>query len=290
MVGRAPPAPPRPRACRRHGSARVPDDTPIRMNRSLASIAPFAPLVGLGLGLVLACGGLGGGGRSGFSEYSGARYEPQSAEGYAALDAAYVVAPDSAAVAVTVEVQQATVALTSASLTSEITALEAAVSGQCIATVLDASPATRHGDGDWASSAEVRVNVDLRGLPGVAERRARIEACLAPIEPLLTPDGWSDLKTGVGRRHVRRSDVTLLLDSSESHRDALLKRAITAMNWSATAGGAPQLHPEDVRCVTHGAVAVAARRLSGLVLTLDMDCRLAGPTSVGGAPPVADSN
>lgn len=252
------------------------------MNRSLASVAPFAPVVGLSLGLVLACGGLGGGGRSGSSDsYSDSRDEPLGAGGYAALDAAYVVAPDSAVVAVTVEVQRGSPADTSAALTTEFTALEQAVSGQCTAAVLDVSPPSRWGDTDWVASAEVRIDADLRGLPGVAERRARIEACLAPIEPLLTPEGWNDLKSGAGRRHLRRSDVTLLLDAPESHRDALLKRALTTLTWSAAAGGAPQLQPEDVRCVTNGAVEVGAQRLSGLVLTLNMDCR------VDGAAPVA---
>ena len=259
------------------------------MKRSLASVAPyapFAPLAGLALGLVLACGSMGGGGgRSGFSEsYSDTRYEAPGSEGYAALDKAYVVAPDGAAVAVTVEVRRGSPAETSAALTAEITALEAAVSGKCTATLLDASPPARQGDIDSVATAEVRLDADLRGLADAAARRERIEAGLAPVEPLLTPEGWNDLKDGSGRRHVRRSEVTLLLDAPESHRDALLKRAITAMNWSATAGGAPQLHPEDVRCVTHGAVEIGAARLSGLVLTLDMDCRVAG------APPVATAD
>ena len=37
---------------------------------------------------------------------------------------------------------------------------------------------------------------------------------------------------------------------------------------------APQLHPEDYRCVPTGGVAIGARTLEGVVLNLDLQCRV----------------
>lgn len=231
-------------------------------------LSPFAPAVGLILGLALACGGLGG---DSAISYSRQEVAP-GAEGYPALDQAFRVPPDRALVAVTIDVRQATVAETSSALTAEVTALEQALGIQCVATVLDYGPPTASGDQSRTATAEVRVDIDLRGLPGVTERREKIDACLAMIEPLLTPQEWKS--AGAGKRQVRRSAPVLAVDSPEQHRDVLLERERPRLTWAAAATVAAQLHPLDLRCVLDGSVIVGDRRLSGVVLTLGMPCRI----------------
>ncbi|MES2643992.1 MAG: hypothetical protein V4850_31170 [Myxococcota bacterium] len=245
--------------------------------RSLLS--PFAPAVGLVLGLALACGGLGGSGRGDSFSSSTEREVAPGAEGYAALDQAYRVPPDRAVVAVTIGVTAGSVAETSSALTTEVTTLEQALGTRCTAAVLDYGPPTATGDTSWAATAEVRVDIDLRGLPGVSERRERIDACLASFEPRLTHENWKSYANSP--RQVRRSAPTLVVDAPDQHRDALLERERTRLSWAAAATGAPQLHPEDLRCVPAGTVHVGDQRLSGVVLALDMSCRVTTNAAAG---------
>ncbi|MDP2309837.1 MAG: hypothetical protein Q8P18_27710 [Pseudomonadota bacterium] len=240
------------------------------MTHSRSRLSPFAPAVGLALGLALACGGLGGGRGDSYS-YSERTVAP-GADGYPGLDQAYRVPPDRAVLAVTINVAHESFASTASGLTTEVAALEQALGSHCTATVLDYAAPLSSGSPQWTATAEVRVDIDLRGLAGVAERRGRIDACLATIEPLLTPDGWKSL--GTGNRQVRRSVPVLAVDAPEQHRDALLARVRTGLAWAAAATGAPQVHPDDLRCVPDGGVTVGDRRLSGVVLTLDMPCRV----------------
>lgn len=242
------------------------------MSPSRSRLSPFAPAVGLVLGVSLACGGLGGSGRGDSYSSYGEREVVPGADGYADLDRAYRVPPDRALVALTVNVHASSVTQTSSLLTTEVTTLEDTLGTRCAATVLDYTPPTAMDTTWWSASAEVRVDIDLRGLAGVSERRGRIEACLAALDPLLTPASWKSI--GDSPRQMRRSPPVLAVDAPDQHRDALLERARTELAWAASATGAPQLHPEDLRCVPYGTVRVGDKRLSGVVLTLDLPCRV----------------
>ncbi|MSP55013.1 MAG: hypothetical protein EXR69_05330 [Myxococcales bacterium] len=77
-----------------------------------------------------------------------------------------------------------------------------------------------------------------------------------------------------GRSSYLSSAPVLVVDAPLSHRDALLTIERERLIWAAGATGAPQLHPEDLRCVPDGTVSEADARLSGVVLTLGMACRI----------------
>ncbi len=258
------------------------------MNRR--TLTAVAPLIGLLLGLSLACGGLGAGGSGiGSGSYSDRGYPDAApgAEGYAALDQAYRVPPDRASVAVTIQVEQPTPAETTRLLTSEVAAVVQVVGSGCSASPLDyTSPAPRGAD-TWTATAEVRLDIDLRTLTTVDTRRDRIDGCLAGIAPLLTVEGWKKVGPS-GTRHVQRSEPVLMVDAPDQHRDALLAKERARLAWAATAAGAPQLHPTDLRCVPDGNVLVGDRRLSGVVLMLEMPCRVEPPEEAGEAEAGSD--
>ncbi len=238
-------------------------------------VTAFAPLAGLALGLSLACGGLGAGGSGiGSGSYSDTRYEVvPGADGYAALDQAYRVPPDRASVAVTVWVDQPSAAEATRLLTSEVAAVSQAAGDRCTATPLDYTSPSAGSAESWNATAEVRVDIALGGLATVEDRRVRIDACLGALAPLLTFEGSRKVGPS-GNRHVQRSEPVLMVDAPEQHRDALLAKERARLAWAATASGAPQLHPTDLRCVPDGSVIVGDRRLSGVVLSLAMPCRV----------------
>jgi len=239
---------------------------------SRSPFTPYTPAIGLLLGLALACAGVGSGDVGSGDSYRSSSYrEPApGAEGYTTLDHSFRVPPDRALVAVTVGVSQPSFAETSAALSAEVANIQAALTGPCTTTLMDASSPDQDGT-TWSASAELRVDIDLRGLPGVAERRTRLDTCLAALDPLLTTE-WK--KISVGTRIVQRSAPLLSVDDPEQHRDALLAQAAASLAWAAGAAGAPQLHPTDLRCVPRGTVTVGDRRLSGVVLELDLPCRV----------------
>ncbi|MEQ1506510.1 MAG: hypothetical protein ABMB14_30055, partial [Myxococcota bacterium] len=76
--------------------------------------------------------------------------------------------------------------------------------------------------------------------------------------------------------------VDLVVDAPDSHRDALVERLVREQQAAAAIGGAPQLHPEDRRCVPTGRVVPGAEQLDGVELKLEVDCRIVGP---GASPP-----
>ena len=49
----------------------------------------------------------------------------------------------------------------------------------------------------------------------------------------------------------------------------------------SVSGGAPQLHPEDLRCISDDEVHVLSRRISGVRLGLDLSCHVARPAEDG---------
>lgn len=264
-------------AQRRTARAGAAGRTTARIRSRMRHPATVATATGLFLGLALACGGMGSG--SGDLSYRKTDYGgAPGADGYPELDRAYRVPPDRAVVAVTVRVDQPTAAAASAQLTAELDALVAATGAACAPELLDATPPTASrgytGDASWGATAEVRLDVDLRGLATTPERRTKLEACLAALDPSLTQDEW--VKSGAGTRMVVRSAPVLAVDQPEAHRDALLDRARARLTWAAQAGGAPQLQPGDLRCVPDGSVIVGDRRLSGVVLELSMPCRVDG--------------
>lgn len=234
--------------------------------------AALATVTGLALGFALACGVIGSGPDSLVDYRSSAYTPPSGADAYPALDRAYRVPPDRASVAVTLQVREPEAAAAGSQLTSEIAAVTKGAGDRCTAALQDASPPTPAGSAEWSASAEVRVDIDLKGLPTVEERRAKIDACLAGIDPLVTRDEWK--KVAAGERQVQRSAPVLSVDDPTRHRDALLDRARAELTWAAAAAGAPQLHPEDLRCVPDGIVHAGDARLSGVVLTLGMTCRV----------------
>lgn len=234
--------------------------------------AALATATGLALGFALACGVIGSGPESLVDYRSSAYTPPTGADAYPALDRAYRVPPDRASVAVFIRVREPDAATAGAALTKEIQGVVAGAGTSCAASLLDASPPTPSGSTEWSASSEVRVDVDLRGLGTVEERRAKIDACVAGIDPLVTRDEWK--KVAAGQRQVQRSAPVLSVDDPTRHRDPLLERARAELTWAAAAAGAPQLHPEDLRCVPDGTVQAGDARLSGVVLTLGMACRV----------------
>jgi hypothetical protein len=247
---------------------------PYQPEFSMSRSAAFTPAVGLllGLSLSLACGGFGSdSSRSSYGKRAGAT--TSSPEEYESLDQGYRVAPDRAIYAMTLHASAKTVAAAAALLTAEVAALETASAAACPSTWMDHAAPSGAGD-EWSTSAELRLDVDLRGLATVAERRARIDACAAAIAPRIT-DAWSDV--GQDRRYVGAAGPVLTVDQPDLHRDALLERVRARLSWAAAATGAPQLHPTDLRCVPDGTVNVLDRRLSGVQLGLSMPCGASAP-------------
>lgn len=234
-------------------------------------VSPPALATGLLLGFALACS-LGG---DSF-EYSRGKPTGPDATNIAGLDRAYRVPPDRAILLVGATVTADTPSVASSLLTDEVTALRQAVGDRCTVTVLDYS-APVGGYSTSQAGARVRLDVELKGLTDIEARRARIDACEQALAPRLTSD-WG--KVAQGQRAVTAAAPVLVVDDPDAHRDALLARERGRLGWAAAAGGVPQLHPEDLRCVPDGRVVEGDRQLSGITLELGMNCRVEG-TAVG---------
>ena len=242
------------------------------------------PVAG-GLSLALACGSGGSGEydiRSGYG-----RSETESAapaDAYGALDQGYVVAPDRAVIRVDIKVRDEDSVARRALLRSRADAVTAAVSDTCAAQVIDYAPAA---EGDWEprGSVELRLDVPLAALDSTLARMDALDACDAALAAVLTPADGKALDDGKAHLWVVRSAPVLLVDDLQQHAPTLLARRAAALATVAGTPAAPQLHPEDLRCTPIGSVEYGARRLSGVQLSLGMDCRVAAPPDAGSPDP-----
>lgn len=224
-----------------------------------------------GLSIAMACGGGGSGDYLRGSYYSGESVGDASE--YATLDASYTVPPDRAVIRIDAVATAPDAATAAAQLRARIAGVEAAAGEGCTAQVLDYQPARPDGD-EWRSEAELRVDIPLVGLESVSARMDALDACSAALAGVVTDsDGEEDgdIRAWVGRTEQPQ----LLVDDRQQHASALLARRAADLAAVADSSGAPQLHPEDLRCTATGDVHYgSSRRLSGISLVLGMDCRV----------------
>jgi hypothetical protein len=233
-----------------------------------------------GLSIALACGsGPGDIISSRGSDYG--REHPGDAEGYGTLDQAELVAPDRAVLRVDVTVQAPDAATAAQQLRVHASAVEQSVAASpCTAQLLDYQPPAPAGRDAWRSAAELRVDIPLSGLDGVAARMDAIDACHTALAAALTdPEGEEIDGTVATAWAVRTAQPVLLVDDLQQHAGPLLARRAARLAVFAAEQGAPQLHPEDLRCTATGDVRYGQRRLSGVQLIVGMDCRIATPAA-----------
>lgn len=230
---------------------------------------------GLGLASTLACGS-----SDGISSYSSRKSastaDPGSPEALEAADTAYVVAPDRALLSVRVVGQGDDATQAQAALRSGIDqVLAAAKRGGCAASIEEYAPTRPGGWTGWRGQAQLRVEIDLREATDVPSRMAALDACLLPIAALADRDEDAE------GREVSLSAPLFGVDDASSHTAALWARHAERLSRVSVAAAAPQLHPEDLRCVSHGDVSVRARSITGVQLGLDLSCRTVGPGEDG---------
>lgn len=225
---------------------------------------------GLGLASTLACGS-----SDGISSYSSRSKTTASAQGpepFEAADRGYVVAPDRALMRVRVSGDGESGAAARGALKSAMDAVQqAAKAGGCAATVAEYTTPRPGGWDGWKGSAELRVEVDLREAPDVGARIAAVDGCIGPIAEL------SDREGDGQHIDVAMSGLMYSLDDPDGHAAALWARHGERLARVSAAAGAPQMHPEDLRCTTQGNVSVVSRSISGIGLELDMGCRSVTP-------------
>jgi hypothetical protein len=116
------------------------------------------------------------------------------------------------------------------------------------------------------------LDIDLTGAADPLARMDRIDACRGQLLPLTSYQ--SETLQGDREHHVQLHDGALEVDAPETHLQALLERRARSLVAAADVPEAPQLHPEDYRCVPTGEVGLGARTLQGVVLQLDLHCRV----------------
>jgi hypothetical protein len=137
--------------------------------------------------------------------------------------------------------------------------------------------------GDWSTSTEWRaqawatLDVDLTGLNDAVARMDRLDECRARVLPHVAVEEASS-KTNPVAHGVSMGGHTLVIDAPEAHLSALIDRRSATLTAVTAAGTAPQLHPEDYRCVPTGVVQVGVSSFAGVVLTLGLDCRVISAT------------
>lgn len=224
---------------------------------------------GLGLASTLACGS-----SDGISSYPSRKSSvgpiPGSPEAFEADDQGYVVPPDRALFSVQIVGQHEDGSLAQAALRSGIDQVRAAAGqGGCVASVEEYTPARPQGGTVWRGLAELRVEVDLREATDVPARIAALDSCVLPLAVLMDQEQDGEKLT------VSLSSPLFGIDDPGSHVGALWARHAAQLSRVSVSGGAPQLHPEDLRCISDGGVHVHSRRISGVRLGLDLSCRTA---------------
>lgn len=123
----------------------------------------------------------------------------------------------------------------------------------------------------WAVDLAAGLDVDLGGTTTVTERMDRLDACRLAVLPVLPLE---EEELSDERHHVATlGEAILVVDDPHAHLGALLARRAARLA-AVTATAAPQLHPEDQRCVPSGAVQLGGRTLAGVVLELELACRI----------------
>jgi len=191
-----------------------------------------------------------------------------------ALHGRYTVPPDRALLPVRVRVEAPDPDGPSEQVRSELDALSTAVSDlpPCTLLVQDYRPPSRSGD-DWVAEAWATLDIDLSQLTTPAERMERIDQCRGAVLPRTTRYA-EEVEGTDNERSLSIGSYTLMVDAPEAHIEQLLKRRARTLQ-AVTPPLAPQLHPEDYRCVPTGEVKVGARSLAGVVLSLGQTCRVA---------------
>lgn len=220
---------------------------------------------GLGwvLGLLTACGvSERGEVFGGSSDYRGERSEPTSAiaepEG-----PVLVVPPDGARVDVSLSVDGKAFADTGARVREVVASLVSAVEeGEgCAVAWDDYAPAVARGEASFSGRAQLRLQVDFRGLADTAARTIRLDDCSSRVRGLV---GDEDVR-------MQLSTPIVTLARPEAHLDALLEQRLAPLRALEERADAP-LHFEPARCRSSGAVRVIDRRMSGVTLGLDFRC------------------
>lgn len=227
---------------------------------------------GLGLASTLACGSSDG--MSSYSSRSKTAASTQGPESFEAADRGYVVPPDRALMRVRISAEGEGGAAARGALSGGIADVQAAArSGGCAATIAEYTTPRPGGWDGWKGNAELRVEVDLREATDVAARIAAVDACLGSIAELAEREG-EDVQADIAL-----SGLMYSLDDPDGHAAALWARHGSRLARVSAAAGAPQQHPEDLRCTTTGEVSITARSISGIGLALDVSCRAVTPPS-----------
>jgi hypothetical protein len=242
--------------------------------RAHIPLVSVAVISGLSL---LACGG----GPIGSTLRGGKSWSP-SPQDPSLLHAQFHVPPDRSLLPITVWASAPSPGDAAAQVRADLDALAVALTDAtgCSLQVHGYDPPGRNdSDSDsWVATTQAVLDVDLTGLSDARARMDRIDSCRGLLLPRTTY-GEEDV-SGTDRTHdLTLFDGALYVDAPEKHLPALLERRARALSTVADRTGAPQLHPEDYRCVPTGGVTVGARTLEGVVLTLDVQCRVDGPPS-----------
>ena len=241
--------------------------------------ARLLAVCGLGLASTLACGS-----SDSLSSYSSRKTastaDPGSADAFEADDAGLVVPPARALLSARVVGQADDAGAAQAALRSGIERVVAAAgAGGCVATVEDYAPARPGGWAGWRGAAQLRVELDLREAADVPARMAALDACVGPLAALVDGEGGDEAL------EIALSAPLFGVDDPSAHAGALWARHAERLARVSAAAGAPQLHPEDLRCVSQGEVSVQARSIKGVRLGLDLACRSVGPGAGAAAAP-----
>jgi len=190
------------------------------------------------------------------------------------LQRQFVVPPDRSLQSVTVWATAPSPADATAQVRADIDALTVAVSdaSSCTVHVRTYGPPSRANASEWRASAQLVLDVALVGATSAMDRMDRIDTCRGHLLPHTSYQ--SESLQGDREHHVTLHEGVLEIDHPESHLPALLERRARALRAVADTPDAPQLHPEDYRCVPTGHVGIGARTLEGVALQLDLTCRV----------------
>ena len=188
-----------------------------------------------------------------------------------------VVPPDRSLHAIALATTGPTPADATAQLRSDLDALEAAASeiANCQVHLYGVRVPSRQSS-EWRTSAEAVLDVTLSEATSARDRWDLVAACEAAILPLVT-DGRED----AGSQRTRKltfNDGVLVVDDLESYLPQLLAREAQRLSAAAEVTSAPQLHPDDYRCVATGEIRVLASTLSGIRLKAPLQCRVEEPS------------
>lgn len=237
-------------------------------------LARILSILALGLVSTLACAP--GEGRSYERRRTSPSMSVEGAQAFDVLDQAYVVPPDRALVRVSLVGNGETYDASRARLQQHRAAVEAAArSGGCRVTLAEYVPPTVGGWRGFQARADLRVEVDLREAADVDARVLVIDECLAPLSTLSSASADDEVAPGL-------SDVHYSVADPQAHAGALWARHAASLQPVSAAAGAPQQHPEDLRCVSSGRVSVTDAGIAGVALALDVTCRAGEDAAPGG--------